>query len=130
MKLRWFTLMGKEITFDSFSLIFVLGFYMGYFYVYCIEHLFFNFFNKNVPFVATNKLKFCLSVFIISNSIFLLQNFYQCFDYCSKTLSYTIDRCPENYSPGELPPRSGSGFGLGSALELGLGGYFPWGQFS
>ena len=77
---------------------------MGYFYGYCIEHLFFNLFNENVPFIATDKLKFCLSVFIISNSIFLLQNFYQCFDYCSKTLSYTIDRCPENYSPGKLPP--------------------------
>ena len=97
---------------------------MGYFYGYCIEHLFFNLFNENVPFIATNKLKFCLSVFIISSSIFLLQNFYQCFDYCSKTLFYTIDRCPENC------PRSGSGFGLGSALELGLGGYFPRGQFS
>ena len=36
---------------------------------------------------------------------------------------------------GKLPlrkiaPRSGSGFGVGLSLELGLGGYFPRGQFS
>ena len=36
---------------------------------------------------------------------------------------------------GKLPPRkiahrSGSGFGLGLALELVLGGNFPWGKFS
>ena len=37
--------------------------------------------------------------------------------------------------PGKLPPRkiapkSGSIFGLGLALELGLEGNFAWGQFS
>ena len=41
---------------------------------YCIEHLFFNLSIENVPLIATNKLKFCLSMFIISSSFFLLQN--------------------------------------------------------
>ena len=41
---------------------------------YCIKHLFFNLSIENVPLIATNKLKFCLSVFIISSSFFLLQN--------------------------------------------------------
>ena len=39
-------------------------------------------------------------------------------------------RCPENCPRVKLPPRLGSGFGLGLALELGLGGNFPRGQFS
>ena len=34
-------------------------------------------------------------------------------------------RCPENCPRVKLPPRLGSGFGLGLALELGLGGNFP-----
>ena len=31
-------------------------------------------------------------MFIVSSSIFLLQNIYQCFDYYSKTPFYTIDQ--------------------------------------
>ena len=38
-------------------------------------------------------------------------------------------RRPENCPRGKLP-RSGSRFGLGLALELGLGGNFPRGKFS
>ena len=86
--------MEKEIEFDSFSLIFVLGFYLVFFYGYCIEQLFSNLSNENVSLIATNKLKFCLSVFIISSSSFPLQNIYHCFDYCNKTLFYNNDQFP------------------------------------
>ena len=42
-------------------------------------------------------------------------------------ISMVLGRLP----PRKIAPRSGSAFGLGLALELGLGGgNFPWGQFS
>ena len=45
-KLCWFTLMAKEIALGSISWIFVLGFYMGFFYEYCIKHLFLIFLSR------------------------------------------------------------------------------------
>ena len=38
-------------------------------------------------------------------------------------------RCPGNFPRGKLPPLSGSGFGLGLALELGLETIFLGGKF-
>ena len=46
-----------------------------------LKYLFSNLSIENVHLIATKNLKLCLSVFIISISIFLLQNIYQCFDY-------------------------------------------------
>ena len=36
----------------------------------------------------------------------------------------------QKIAPWKISRRSGSGFGLGISLELGLGGNFPPGQFS
>ena len=57
-----------------------------------MEHMFFNLSIENVSLIATNKLKFCLPMFIISSSVFLLLNIYQYFDYCNKNLFYPIDQ--------------------------------------
>ena len=43
---------------------------MGFFHEYCIKHLFCNLSIEKVPLIATNKLKFCLSMSIISSSVF------------------------------------------------------------
>ena len=48
-KLRWFSLMEKEIAFDIISLLFVVCFNMGF--CYCIEHLLFNISIKNFPLI-------------------------------------------------------------------------------
>ena len=59
-KLRWFTLMEKEIVFGSISYIFfILGFSI-----------------ENVPVIATNELKFCSLMFIILSSIFFNKTIY------------------------------------------------------
>ena len=63
--------------FDSISLIFVVGFYMGFFMDIALKYLFLDLFIENAHLIATKNLKFCLSVFIISISIFLLQNIWQ-----------------------------------------------------
>ena len=87
-KLCWFILMKKEIEFNSISLIFVLAFYMKVHCGYCIGHLIFNLSIKNVLIIATNELKVCLPMYIISSSNFLLQNIDQCFNYCVYTLVF------------------------------------------
>ena len=69
--------MENEIVFDSISLIFVVGFYMGFFMDIALKYLFLDLFIGNAHLIATKNLKFCLSVFIISISIFLLQNIWQ-----------------------------------------------------
>ena len=84
--------MKKEIAFGSISLFSVLHIHIGFFHGYCTEHLFFNLSLKNVSSIATNKLKFCLSLFIILSSISLLQKIYQCFDYSNNTLFCTISQ--------------------------------------
>ena len=89
-KLRWFTLMKKEIEIESISLVFASEFQYRVFWILHRTSIS----MENVPLIATSTLKLCLSMFIVSSSIFLLQNIYQCFDYCSKTPFYTIDQFP------------------------------------
>ena len=84
--------METKIPFFHYFVIFCFRFLYGVFYGYCIEHLFFNLSIDNVPLVTTNKLKIFLSMFIISNSIFLLQNIYQYFDHSNKMPFCTIDQ--------------------------------------
>ena len=86
-KLRWFTLMKKEIEVESISLVFASEFQYRVFWILHRTSVS----MENVPLIATSTFKLCLSMFIVSSSIFLLQNIYQCFDYCSKTPFYTID---------------------------------------
>ena len=80
----YLTLMEKKITSGIILLFFVLGFYMG---VLWKQHrtFAFNLSIKNAPLIATNRFKFCLSMFIISISIF------QSFDR-NKTLFCSIDQ--------------------------------------
>ena len=82
-KLRWFTLMKKDIEVESISLVFASEFQYRVFWILHRTSVS----MENVPLIATSTLKLCLSVFIVSSSIFLLQNIYQCFDYF-----YTIDQ--------------------------------------
>ena len=49
--------------------------------------------------------------------------FHYIFDMCFLTSVRKI-------APRKIAHRSGSGFNLGLALELGLGGNFSWGPFS
>ena len=48
----------------------------------------FNLSIKTVVIIATNELKVCLSMYIISSSNFLLQNIDQCFNYRIYTLAF------------------------------------------